>query len=181
MRRFSSISSSSDSFVTSGSIGSTAYHLIAGTEFRRPSKTIKVYPSADDRSCRQWRLEPHDELVRSETRRASDGKQLERLAPPETTYWAMARPDSNTSSMCGVSRPGRLRWRTDRNFAASIRPRTGAFTDLPAPAARPYRCRPPDRHRLGGRRNQVRIVAGTRHTEREPNTIQRQSPRRLQT
>ena len=32
-----------------------------------------------------WTLEPHDELVTTGARRSSDGKHLERLAPPETT------------------------------------------------------------------------------------------------
>ncbi len=39
-----------------------------------------------------WKLEPHDELVRSEAARTADAKHLKRTAPPERTYWCLADP-----------------------------------------------------------------------------------------
>jgi hypothetical protein len=39
-----------------------------------------------------WKLEPHDEILRSEAGRTSDRKHLNRPAPPERTYWCLAEP-----------------------------------------------------------------------------------------
>ena len=95
-----------------------------------------------------WKLEPHDDLLKCSTARAGDGKQLERLAPPDSTYWALAQPGKQYVVYVRVSRwpvsialenAGALR-------ARQFDPRTGATIDLPRPAAAgAYSYRPPDR------------------------------------
>ena len=94
-----------------------------------------------------WTLEPHDELVTAGVRRGPDGKHLERLAPPETTYWALATPGQQyIVYVRGLAETVSIHLENGRELRArQFDPRIGAFTELPPPAAGPYRYQPPDR------------------------------------
>ncbi|MGH8248989.1 MAG: hypothetical protein ACREUU_21490, partial [Gammaproteobacteria bacterium] len=97
-----------------------------------------------------WRLQPHDELLRCATPRGADTRQLERLAPPATTYWCLAEPGKQyalyarglkESIALSVGDGGaRLRGR-------QFNPRTGEFTHLEFKATGGrFEYRPPDEH-----------------------------------
>ena len=95
-----------------------------------------------------WRLEPHDALVRSATPRGEDGRELERLTPPSTTYWALAEPGRQyVLYVRGLQAPVTLTTKGGAHLRArQLDPRTGEETDLTAPTpGQPYTYTPPDR------------------------------------
>lgn len=94
-----------------------------------------------------WTLEPRDELVTAGVRRGSDGKHLERLAPPEATYWALATPGQQyIVYVRGRAETVSIHLENGRELRArQFDPRAGSFSELPPPAAGPYRYKPPDR------------------------------------
>jgi len=94
-----------------------------------------------------WRLEPHDELVRTVTPRGEDGMELGRLTPPEVAYWALAEPGRQyVVYVRGVRAPVTIAVLNGRRLRArQLNPRTGAQTDLAQPkSADQYTYRPPD-------------------------------------
>ncbi len=95
-----------------------------------------------------WTLEPHDELVRAGVTRGNDAKQLNRLAPPETTYWALAEPGKQyLLYLRGIGGAVTLTLENGSHLRArQIDPRTGTSSLLPAPAGDDrFEYHPPDR------------------------------------
>jgi hypothetical protein len=95
-----------------------------------------------------WKLEPHDELLRCSVPRAGDRTHLNRVAPPQATYWCLAEPGRQyLVYVRGVTEPVEL---SLENASAPLRaqqwnPRTGELAALefrPEPGEFAYR--PPD-------------------------------------
>ncbi len=96
---------------------------------------------------RWWTLQPHDELLSCATARGKDTRELNRLAPPQETYWCLAEPGEQylvyfrglksplTVSLAGGS--GSLK-------AVQINPRTGERTPLTPGDSDRYEIRPAD-------------------------------------
>jgi hypothetical protein len=78
-----------------------------------------------------WKLEPHDELLKSATSRGKDTIQLGRVAPPSTTYWLLAEQGKQYIIYCrGLTDPLILQTGTDNaeTYRSQLfNPRTGEF------------------------------------------------------
>ena len=95
-----------------------------------------------------WKLEPHDELLSCRTPRGRDRSHLNRVAPPETTYWCLADP-GRTYLLCvrGLSEPVELALASPGEGlrARQWNPRTGEFTAIEfEPGNGGFTYRPPD-------------------------------------
>jgi hypothetical protein len=80
-----------------------------------------------------WTLEPHDELLLCQTPRGRDRSHLNRVAPPETTYWCLAEPGRTyVLYVRGLSEPVGLALASPGGGlgARQWNPRTGEFTAI---------------------------------------------------
>jgi hypothetical protein len=96
-----------------------------------------------------WKLQPHDELLRCEAPRGTEAREMDRVAPPHTTYWCLAEPGERYIVYArGLEQPIQLAlgakagdWRV-RQFD----PRSGQTQDVNLrPQGENVEFRPPDK------------------------------------
>jgi hypothetical protein len=82
-----------------------------------------------------WKLSSHDDILTCKTHRGSDGRQLDRIAPPSTTYWLLAEPGIRYVIYArGLTDPLVLKtdFKISEKFIAQlVNPRTGEIKTIP--------------------------------------------------